>query len=389
MGMNLKSMIFKLSGKSVVTKSLLYQYRITAKWPNRIPEREFEKWEEHDNLKQKYLSNILKRGNKKDQLLLEECKTEIRKFPVRQELNDKKKKFSFISDMIFCYRSYGVSPNEYLLFEYWKKSPDERKAFITDLNRYEYYYWMNDPYVEKILFDKYKTWERYKTFMGRDMLKITPDIKEEKIIDFIKKHTRFVVKPLDLSRGEGVKAYQYDGTNMKKLLAEVKGFKKCILEELIIQVKEMGRLHPQSVNTVRCPTVYTREGGSVFHPVFRMGRGGSFVDNAAAGGIIANIDTETGIVISDGVDESGNHYQIHPDSKIQIKGFQIPKWNELLCFANKIASVMPEVRYVGWDMALTEKGWVMIEGNCHGQFLCEYVDQIGRKAEMDELQQRI
>lgn len=389
MGMNLKSMIFRVSGKSIITKTLLYQYRILTKWPNRIPEKDFAKWEENDQLKRNYLNKILKLKNKKDQLLLMKCKEEILKFPIRQELKDKNKRFMFVSDMIFCYRAYGVSPNEYLLFEYWKKSPDERKKFITDLNRYEYYYWMNDPYIEKILFDKYKTWERYKNYMGRDMLKITSDSSDEDISDFIKQHAEVVLKPLDLSRGEGIKAYQYDGTNMSNLLAEIKVHKKCILEELIVQSKEMECLHSQSVNTVRCPTVYTRDGGIVFHPVLRMGRGGSFVDNAAAGGIIANIDSETGIVISDGVDESGNHYQIHPDSKIKIKGFQIPKWRELLCFANKIASVMPEVRYVGWDMALTESGWVMIEGNCHGQFLCEYVDQIGRKSEMDELQQKI
>lgn len=387
MGMNLKSLIFKMSGKNIFAKRIIYKYRISQKWPNRIKEKDIEVWEKNDALKRKYLHELLKK--QKDDYLLQECRKEILKFPICKELKDKKALFFFISDMIFCYRAYGVTPNEYLLFEYWKKKPDERKAFITDLNRYEYYYWMNDPYIEKILFDKYKTWEKYKKYMGRDMLKVTKNSEEKDITEFISKHLKFVMKPLDLSRGEGVQAYQFDGTNMRNLLETIRNVKQCILEEIIVQTMEMKALHPESVNTVRCPTVYTQNGGVIFHPVLRMGRGGSFVDNAAAGGIIANIDAETGIVISDGVDENGNHYEIHPDTKVKIKGFQIPKWNELIQFANDISSVMPEVRYVGWDMVLTDNGWVMIEGNCHGQFLCEYVDQVGRKAEMDELQKRI
>ena len=38
-----------------------------------------------------------------------------------------------------------------------------------------------------------------------------------------------------------------------------------------------------------------------------------------------------------------------------------------------MASEVPDVHYVGWDIALTNEGWVMIEGNEDGQFGFQYI----------------
>ena len=38
-----------------------------------------------------------------------------------------------------------------------------------------------------------------------------------------------------------------------------------------------------------------------------------------------------------------------------------------------MASECPDVHYVGWDLALTDDGWVMIEGNEDGQFGFQYI----------------
>lgn len=80
-------------------------------------------------------------------------------------------------------------------------------------------------------------------------------------------------------------------------------------------------------------------------------------------GLDAEIDPETGIVITDGYQENGNVYKVHPDSGIQIKGFYIPQWKELVGFVNEIMNELPEYKYVGWGLVLTPNGWCVIEGN--------------------------
>ena len=74
-----------------------------------------------------------------------------------------------------------------------------------------------------------------------------------------------------------------------------------VIEELIQQVDSMKKLHPNSLNTVRIPTVCSKKGITVFKPFMRMGVGDSEVDNAASGGIICPVDAQTGIVTQYGV----------------------------------------------------------------------------------------
>ena len=62
-------------------------------------------------------------------------------------------------------------------------------------------------------------------------------------------------------------------------------------------------------------------------------------------------------------------------------GFAIPAWDDLLSLAEKLAKVVPEQKYVGWDFALTDNGWILVEGNTRGQFLHQYCEKKGcRKA---------
>ena len=85
----------------------------------------------------------------------------------------------------------------------------------------------------------------------------------------------------------------------------------------------------------------------------------------------------------------GHQYKLHPDTHFQYKGLQIPKWNELLQLADKLARVLPTVRFVGFDLALTKNGWVMVEGNNNPQPVQQMVDQIGLRKEFDEMLARM
>ena len=68
--------------------------------------------------------------------------------------------------------------------------------------------------------------------------------------------------------------------------------------------------------------------------------------------------------------ENGLSVIFHPDSGCQILGMQIPRWDELRALGLELAAVLPEQKYISWDFALTDDGWVVVEGNCAGQFVC-------------------
>jgi len=157
-----------------------------------------------------------------------------------------------------------------------------------------------------------------------------------------------------------------------------------VLEECINQVVEMSDFHPQSVNTVRLSVIRLPNRVVIFEPFMRIGRGGSCVDNAGAGGLIAAIDSDTGKVIACG-DEMGRTYEYHPDTGKKIIGFTVPMWKEACQLGRELAEIVPTTRYIGWDIALTKKGWDVVEGNEMAQFVAQLATKKGIRTRLDAI----
>ena len=67
-----------------------------------------------------------------------------------------------------------------------------------------------------------------------------------------------------------------------------------------------------------------------------------------------------------------NVFEKHPDTGITFIGYQIPMLPEAIALAKKAAMVIPQMRHVGWDIAITPDGPVIVEGNEHpGTDLCQ------------------
>ena len=59
----------------------------------------------------------------------------------------------------------------------------------------------------------------------------------------------------------------------------------------------------------------------------------------------------------------------HPDSGVFFPGYQLPDWEQALETVSACMQFVPEVKYTGWNLAHTQNGWVVVEGNLRGQFV--------------------
>lgn len=149
-----------------------------------------------------------------------------------------------------------------------------------------------------------------------------------------------------------------------------------VAEELIKQHPIMSELHPESVNTIRILTI----NGTIVGATLRIGAGGSRVDNASSGGCFATIDLESGIVTTCGHDFQGNKYLAHPTTGVYIPGFQIPFWVELCDLVGKAVALEINTPIIGWDVAISEDGPVLVEGNVGpGIRLMQVADKKGKR----------
>lgn len=268
-------------------------------------------------------------------------------------------------DMLFCFFAYGFSPNEYVSYELRDKTPQERKEFVSDRLSVCIGYRMNDFAQLGIYMDKMQTYERFKPYYGRKAVCIASDADYPGFLEFISNHPTFVKKQVNQFCGRSVELVDWARRDraeqdvFRSILAEG----KSILEEIVVQSDDIAQLNASSVNTIRCITLNTKSGIRIPYCFMKIGRKGSFIDNGGAGGILVGIDVSSGCLVTDGVDEMGRRYATHPDSGVTFHGLQLPEWEKMLEICRHISAQTPKVRFIGWDMAHTPKGWIVIEGN--------------------------
>lgn len=285
----------------------------------------------------------------------------------------------------------GWDAVDYFAYHYEKRSHRVRKQFVGEYEKHWFSYRVNSLRSADIYNNKWNTYHEFKKYFRRDVVKVTSLSDWSSLDEFIRNHPIFILKPLDSSMGQGIQKIDARETRCDKsfgdgLLAAYPG--GFLAEELIVQDPEIAKIHPQSVNTLRVHTFRLRDGILVYKPYLRIGRGNSVVDNAGAGGIFTSVNEETG-AIEKAVDEFCHEYTEHPDTGFPLIGYRIPRWEEAKSLARELATVIEDSSYVGWDLALTEKGWVMIEGNFEAQFVFQMPYQEGFRKDFEEIKRRI
>lgn len=279
-------------------------------------------------------------------------------------------------DIIGCFILYGISPLEYFLFRFSKRKDKQRDEFLSDAYRTQI---QKDiiglNLFQSDLINKYNFYIKNQPYFKRECIKLTSSTTYDEFKNFIQRHGVVFLK---VNAGSfGFNAHTVKFQDESSLRNEFNSLNlssgvEWIAEELVVQDEKLAVWNKSSVNTIRIPSFLLDNGTKweIYQPFIRTGRKGAVVDNAGAGGIFAVIDKKSGRIITDGADENFNRYEIHPDSNIKYKGWQVPKWEELLVVVEKAHKGMPNHKYIAYDFALTDNGWVMIEGNW-GQYLCQ------------------
>lgn len=139
-----------------------------------------------------------------------------------------------------------------------------------------------------------------------------------------------------------------------------------IIEQYLEQHVWYQNLNPSSLNTIRVHTLWKpKQRPKVTGALLRIGRQGKLVDNSSSGGIFASVDIGTGKLSSaqsfDLFDTS--EFTHHPDSKAPLKDEILPLWQDIKNLTERTLPLFPNTRFIGFDIAVTPEGPVVIETN--------------------------
>lgn len=286
--------------------------------------------------------------------------------------NDNKKLKYVAADIEFCVFVLRFYIGEYFCFRFVEKTLQEKREFICERELVEIYKEIHSDLAYDLLTDKKNTYDLIGDYYKRDVIKISGEDDREVFREFCEYKDIFVFKPLYGAMGKGIRPVtisEYENTD--QLFDELNCEQgEWMAEELIKQHDIMKSLNSDSVNTVRLITYFDGHKTIVHRAFAKVGRGGSFVDNGGSGGIFVSVDHKKGVFTTSGCDENGITYDKHPESGIVFKGFKLPKWKKALKLGKKVATKIPEAKYIGWDLAYTEDNeWVIVEGNSRTQFV--------------------
>lgn len=290
-------------------------------------------------------------------------------------------KGKILVDMQRCAVKYGAGYMDYDLFEMYNLTPEQRNTYLTrGRNNYFVTKYCDKDYLHYFQ-NKDEFNLKFKNYIKRDWITVNKTDKND-VIEFMEKHQKFMVKPVNGSCGHGIKRIDIQNYNsMDDIYNEItRDNMNFELEEIIQQHSDMNKIYSNSINSIRVVTIITTKNGDsiidipkqerknmeivphIISTYLRIGNG-KFVDNFNSGGMVTPVDEESGIVKQVAVDKQKNIYEVHPQTGTEIKGFQIPYWNEVIKLCKDASKEIPEIGYIGWDVAITPDGPILIEGN--------------------------
>jgi hypothetical protein len=301
---------------------------------------------------------------------------------------------SICSDYLRLKRTNGLSWSEYYSYGFEKQTPEFRRGFLSGqeegvylerLNPYKYYIIGRNKYLthlalEDALIPTAELYCYYSPESGSATdVRISCDLTSTKKILERKNVSECVIKAPEESHGDKVFAVsriEYgevdaimetsDGRTIA-LSSILHGY-PLLFEQRVNQSDQFNEFNPSSVNTVRFMTTLMPDGEArVIATFLKIGRAGAFVDNAGGGGNVdTGVDVATGEIYG-AIEFNGfrrtKDIDYHPDTGARLNGVRIKDWKQICDSLCDFQQRFPFLKAVGWDVAITDNGPVIIEVN--------------------------
>lgn len=287
-----------------------------------------------------------------------------------------------LADLLVCGIRYNAGYMDYMIARMDRLNHAQRRTVITRGISNAIVRRMNDKACWHYFDDKALFNATFSRWVKRGWMRVDGSTRPEDLAGFCQGKDALFAKPLEGSSGVGVERLEAaDCKDPAALLRRLKDKGDCILEEALVQHPDLAAIYPGSVNTLRIATLRGDKDSGIVYAFLRIGNG-RVMDNVDCGGMAARIDLNTGMINTVAADKKGHEYARHPLTDAPITGFRIPFFEQARQICLEAMQVIPQLRFVAWDVAVTPEGPEFIEGNSfpsHAvpQFAAHYPDGIG------------
>ena len=259
---------------------------------------------------------------------------------------------------------HGACFEDYYRLHFFEKNRNQRRECITRSIFYEFTRQVNPLEKTPVLRDKALFIKHFQDCLGRDvwtwdeLLNQNPEDKPP---------ARVVIKNRWGAMAQDMHFPEESFKNWAEVCQYIENLgknpQKYLCETYLKQHPTLEKLNPGSVNTLRVITFRQDSGVEIWGTILRIGIGNG-PDNLAQGGLAAFVGNDGRITQKALFKDPFKPQQaFHPMTQEALIGLQIPYYEQAKKLAIESAKRVPDLRCVGWDIALKPDGPCLIEGN--------------------------
>ncbi|HEA30501.1 MAG TPA: hypothetical protein ENH91_10980 [Leeuwenhoekiella sp.] len=288
----------------------------------------------------------------------------------------KQSKGKTILQLLSSFAKYNTAFLDYFYLEFYNKSDQETSAYASTLLMHKFHSQLNDKNFIKYFRNKKLFYNQFAPYIKHAYF-----IPEKKQPEDLKKWlmetspNAIMAKKSNGQAGLGIEKltvsiengqYLVGGMSLKSFYNYAQKKEYDLWDTYITQHSTINEISPDALSTIRVISVIDLQGNvEILGAMIRMSTG-SFVDNFHKGGVSAAVDLKTGELLPPMLFQDprkSKKLTTHPVSQKKMVGFFVPFWNQVIPMVKQAAKVIPQVRTVGWDVIITEKGPSLLEGN--------------------------
>jgi hypothetical protein len=196
----------------------------------------------------------------------------------------------------------------------------------------------------------------------------------------------FVIKPMTGTRGKAIQIFEREGTNFYEIssrmtytandlytsMTKSKKYDSYIIQERVYNHDDIRRINNSNfLQTLRIVSVIDKNGRvKVPFATLKVNNSDYPADNyyhGITGNYCCLVEVESGKITECYIDTDSGYgpklFEIHPETKVKLKGYQLPYWDQVLSVIKDAAQKFTPPRSYGWDVAITQDGPLVIEAN--------------------------
>ena len=285
-----------------------------------------------------------------------------------------------VRDMYKNALTRGAGFTDYFRGEYFGASAEQKDTYVTTKSFYKLLEYLNDEGYANVMRNKILFCDVFRPYLGREFINLRAASVDE-FASFLEGKDVVFAKHESGFGGHGVSKVEvadHSEEGVRRLYDELRAEGQILVEETIVQHDAVNEINPHVVASFRVVTLVDGKGEAhLIANSMRINRTTSAIIGCADD-VYFSLNAE-GTLSSHAIDDYGRIYDKHPITGKPFAEVCIPGVGEAFELCLRAALEVPQVRYVGWDIAFSDHGPILLEGNAYpGYGLFQYNKMTGR-----------